>query len=112
MILGAVCDGNQCFATSRNQCHRLGEARREPADSFVNASLQPDQAKFFRKSFTICSAIICSSPGCNMNELIARPGRPSPPPMAMEGVPARSICDACCAVNETFVSQVICICGT
>src|SRR5205823_7736686 len=71
-----------------------------------------DQAECARKILTSRSATVCSSPGCNMNEFIASPGRPSPPPITIDGFEFRSICETCFGSIDTFESHVICIWGT
>jgi len=55
-----------------------------------------------RNIFTNCSAMICSSPGCSMNELMANPGRPSPRQSQWDGFELRRICEACCGVKAIF----------
>ena len=47
-----------------------------------------------------------------MKELIASPGRPSPPPMTMAGFELRSNFETCCGVTEILESHEICMWGT
>src|SRR5882672_4412286 len=60
-----------------------------------------------------CSATILSSPGWSMNEFMARPGRPSPLPITMDGFELRSSFEACWGVSEMRAAcQVMLMCGT
>src|ERR1700724_676863 len=59
------------------------------------------------------SATILSSPGCSINEFIPKPGRSSPPPIAIDGFELRRSVEASFGVSEIrAASHVICICGT
>ena len=78
----------------------------------IRLKCKPAYAECSRKTLTNCPATTCSSPGCSMNELIAKPGRPSPAPITMDGCPPRKICEACGDVKEIFASHVICMWGT
>src|SRR6266700_802978 len=62
-----------------------------PPGGHRGLSRPADQAECARKILTSCSATICSSPGCNMNEFIASPGRPSPPPITIDGFELRNL---------------------
>src|SRR4029077_15820350 len=76
-------------------------------------SRKPGYRTCWRRMRDSCSATILSSPGCSMNEFIPKPGRCSPPPIAIDGFELRRSFEASFGVSEIrAASHVICICGT
>src|SRR5512140_2304804 len=70
---------------------------------------EPDYAECSRSTRDNCSATILSSPGCSMNEHMLSPGRPSPPPITIEGLEFLSICETCFDSSGTLESHEICM---